>query len=187
MTIFEQITAATGFDGFEHNCHSASLAYIRSGLAPEGARVARGWCEGVGGQHSWVYLGGDAYDYDATIHDITLWSYDPSVEGMWVGTRRDGRHTPHGGVSVFETGMPRAYTDDYLTVTGLSDAAEFFLSMIGPLDLRGWANLFHGGVEGFPAAEILGKLIEQHPTVAAFVPIDVRAMLLRENPGGLYW
>lgn len=70
---------------FRFRCHEASLALVRSGVLPEGARVARGSCPGVGGQHSWVVLGGDCYDRKAQVIDPTLWCYDNAVREIWKG------------------------------------------------------------------------------------------------------
>lgn len=68
---------------WHHQCHAASVAIVRARIFPE-ARVARGHCKGVG-VHSWVVLGMDCYDKDAVIIDPTLWSYDPTVTGIWIG------------------------------------------------------------------------------------------------------
>lgn len=34
---------------WEHRCHQASITLVKAGV---GTRVARGWCNGVIGQHS---------------------------------------------------------------------------------------------------------------------------------------
>ena len=58
-------------------------------------------------RHSWVVLGDDCYHERALIVDPTLWSYDDTVEGVWVGSYRDRRHRPHGKGSIWNVGPTR--------------------------------------------------------------------------------
>lgn len=173
--------------GWAHQCHSASIQLVRSGvLAP--CRVARGSGTGVGAQHSWVVLGDNCYDEDATIVDPTLWSYDPAVDGIWVGTYKDGLHTPFGRGSIWQWGRPEnAAPGEEIELTPRkpwSSAAQTFIDMLGPLDRRGWAMLAHAPVEQWPAAEIIDAMCESG--FEAVVPIDIVGMNTDRNPSGLY-
>lgn len=168
-------------------CHAASAALVNSeGFPP--ARVARGACKGVGGQHSWVVLGDDCYDDDATIVDPTLWSYDKSVEGVWVGSYRDGRHTPHGKGSIWKWGRPEnclpQHAVELTPREPWSPEAEMFIGLLGPLDERGWVMLAHAPVEDWPAGEIIDAMCESG--LEAYVPVDIVGMTTDRNPGGLY-
>jgi hypothetical protein len=171
-----------------YQCHAASLALVNSGVLP-GSRVARGSCKGVMGQHSWVVVGHDVYARDAVIVDPTLWSYDPSVAGIWTGSARDGRHVPHGGTGTIWTwGKPEAQGGPIVELTPktpLSRSALMILDMIGPLDYHGWCVLADAPVHGWPAAEIVAA-IDDTEALASCVPIDILGMLTDRNPGGLY-
>lgn len=169
------------------NCHAVSLLIVQTGLFPD-ARVARGSARGVLGQHSWV-VHGDPYDKDSRIIDATLWSYDSSVKSIWTGTGRDGVHVPHGSGHVL-TGNPPSHhggeTIHLTPSTPLSPDALRFLRLIGaPLDYRGWHEVAHLPVGGWPAREVIEALLDT-PSLAALVPIDVQGMLTNRNPGRLY-
>lgn len=184
------LAESVGADGDKwwHNCHAASLAIVRAGIFP-GARVARGTCKGVGGQHSWVVVG-SPYDREAEIIDPTLWSYDPEVKGVWRG-RLVGvgwRHRPHGFGHFFTGGRPSHWGGDTISLTPttpLSPDALDWLEMIGPLDRRGWAEMTRLPVDGWPAAEIIAA-IDDTDALSALVPIDILGMLTDRNPSGLY-
>lgn len=184
----EQFEEAVGFPitCYAADCHRAALALVKSGaVAP--ARVARGWCPGVGGQHSWVVLGMDCYDPWATVIDPTLWSYVKSVEGIWVGKAiEEPQHEPHGSGSIFEYGQPHSMGGEliFLDADWSADAAEF-LDVLGPLDRQGWSQLAHAPVGGWPSAEIIGAMYDDD-RLRALVPIDIVGMLTDRNPGGLY-
>lgn len=166
-------------------CHAASLKLVKSGVLGE-CRVARGACRGVGSQHSWVVLGRDCYNPNAAVVDPTLWSYDDTVEGVWVGKAKERPYTPHGSGSIWAWGRPDAATDEPLTLDGeFSKSARMFLDMVGPLDRKGWAQLAHAPVGGWPSAEIFLAMYRDK-RLSALVPIDVIGMLTDENPGGLY-
>lgn len=168
-------------------CHSASLKLVLSGVLGE-CRVARGSCSGVGGQHSWVVLGNDCYDDNAQIVDPTLWSYDESVIGVWTGSYRDGKHTPHGKGSIWQWGRPNeAVPGEEMELTPskpFSSAAKLFLDMLGPLDKQGWIMLAHAPVEGWPASEIITAICESG--LDGYVPIDIKGMVTNLNPNDLY-
>ncbi|MEO6157149.1 MAG: hypothetical protein ABIQ39_05915 [Ilumatobacteraceae bacterium] len=185
------IEAAIGpLKKWSHQCHAASLAVVKSGVLGEPARVARGSCPGVAGQHSWVVLGNDCYVYDAIVIDPTLWSYDDRVDGLWVGNADERPHRPHGAGDIFDWGKPTSYGGEAIKLRparALSADAKRFLRMLGPLDRRGWMELAsHAPVEGWPAGEIL-TAVENTPELAALVPVDRIGMLTDLNPGGLYF
>lgn len=175
------------FETTRRRCHVVSLAIVQSGRFP-GARVARGACLGVPGQHSWVTVG---YPYlpGVPIIDATLWSYDPTVTGVWCGRVNDGRHIPHGGFgSIRDYGRPVAGTGppiELTPTTPLSKTARGFLELLGPLDRTGWARLAQAPVLGWPAGEIIAAM-DDTPEVSALVPIDILGMVTNRNPGGLY-
>lgn len=175
---------------YAHQCHVASLQLVHSGKF-DGARVARGMCTGVGGQHSWVVLGDDCYADDAQIIDPTLWSYTGERPAyVWVGSARDGLHTPHGAGSIWQWGKPENAVPGQaveLTPTEpLSSEAQAFLELLGPLDRRGWMVLLsHAPVGGWPAGEIMAAASDTE-ALAALVPIDRLGMLTDRNPDGLY-
>lgn len=177
---------------FEHwaaQCHAVSLAFVKEGLV-EG-RVARGFCEGVGGQHSWIVLGDDCYADDVAIVDPTLWSYRDDVEGIWYGNASDGLHVPHGkGPHIMQLGRPAPPDDPADAValtpkTPLSSEAVFFLDLLGPLDRGGWIRLSDTTVTGWPAAEIIAAM-DDTIELRGLVPIDRLGMLTDRNPSGLY-
>lgn len=187
----DEIEAVIGTkqETWAHNCHGVSLSIVQSGVFGP-SRVARGWCRGVGGQHSWVILGMDCYDPDAQIIDATLWSYDETVEGVWTGTYGDGRHHPHGEGSIWQYGCPAPPTGKVIELTPLtplSRRAADFLHMASPkgLDRTGWNVLAHAPVEGWPAAEIIAAM-DNTPDLTHLVPIDILGMLTDRNPGGVY-
>jgi len=169
------------------NCHAVSLAIVQSGIFP-GARVARGWAKGVTGQHSWVVVG-DPYDLDAYILDATLWSYDPDVPDVWQGSLRDGVHAPHGAGHFMKGTPPDHHGGDTIHLTPstpLSEKAARWLRTVGaPFDYRGWAEVAHLPVIGWPAGEILGAMADT-PKLAALIPIDILGMTTDRNPSGLY-
>lgn len=107
-------------------CHEASLELARH----MGGRVARGMCPATMSQHSWLVLGNDCYDPDAVIIDPTLWSYDQSVDGVWVGTARNQLHYPHGRGSIWNYGKPTRPTGDIIVLTPTrplsADAQDFY-------------------------------------------------------------
>jgi len=167
-------------------CHGASLHIVKSGVVIP-ARVARGTCEGVGSQHSWVVLGNDCYDDSAKIIDPTLWSYDDSIEGVWYGSYKDGKHRPHGKGSIWNWGRPPSPVEDPMELTPqqpLSDEAQLFLELLGPLDERGWITLAHAPVEHWPAKEIITAICDSG--LDGYVPIDIKGMITDRNPSGLY-
>jgi len=170
-----------------YNCHGVSLAIVRAGLRP-GARVARGFAQGVIGQHSWVVLG-DPYDENVPIIDATLWSYDPDVKGIWSGTAKENRHIPHGAGHYFRGNPPQHHGGDTIYLhpkTPLSDSARKFLRMIGaPFDAMGWMEVAHLPVEGWPSREIIEAMLDT-PGIDVFVPIDIAGMVTDRNPGRLY-
>ena len=119
-----------------HNCHGASMRLVDTGI---GDRVARGFCRGVGSQHSWAVIGNDCYDADAVIIDATLWSYRNDVKGIYIGKVARYGHTPHGTGSIWEWGKPVSGSGAVIRLTPktkLSRTALEFLRMIEPLEWR---------------------------------------------------
>jgi len=175
------------FETWAHSCHEVSIAIVKSDLIDGPRRVARGWCEGVGSQHSWVVVGNDCYAKNAEIIDPTLWSYDSRVKGLWFGSAADGRHVPHGAGDIWEWGKPRHGGGEDIALTGLSEQAQMFVdTMLAPLDYVGWMVLAaQAPVGGWPAAEII-KALAVHPELSQVPPIDRIGMLTDINPGGLY-
>lgn len=174
-------------DDWAGQCHAASLKLVKDGTLGA-CRVARGGCRGVGGQHSWVVLGDDCYDERAVIIDPTLWSYDDTVTGVWVGTYRDRRHTPHGKGSIWSWGRPNDPTGPIVKLTPrvtFSAMARFFLEELGPLDYKGWCELAHAPVQHWPAGEIFAAM-DNTKGLKGRVPIDILGMNTELNPGGLY-
>lgn len=167
-------------------CHEASLALIRAGI---GNRVARGWCNGVLSQHSWVVVGDDYYANNAIIIDGTLWSYRKDVKGVFVGKASMYQHTPHGKGSIWEWGRPISEGGKTIRLkpkSKLSADARMFLEMIEPLDRSGWMRLAsQAPVQGWPAGEIFAAM-EDTKELECLVPIDRLGMLTDRNPGGLY-
>lgn len=185
----EQVEAALGrpLEEFAQQCHAASIGLVNSDLF-EYARVARGSCAGVAGQHSWVVLDHDVYNPDATIVDVTAWSYNSHYHKVWIGTVGDGTHSAKGQFSIFAGPRPVASGDNPISLTNadqLSALAKEFLKVLGPLDVRGWMRLGEGGMLGWPAREIVEAMLDT-PQLAAFVPLDIHGMLTDRNPGGLY-
>jgi len=170
-------------EDYSYQCHVASLKLVTSGL---GDRVARGWCDGVGSQHSWVVIG-NPYSPDLII-DPTLWSYRQDVKGIFVGDGSQYNHRPHGKGSIWEWGCPRSGDDKPIKLTPkipLSEDAQMFLSMVGGLDKQGWSNLSHAPVEDWPSAEIFAAM-DDTKELACLVPIDILGMLTDRNPSRLY-
>lgn len=169
-----------------HSCHGASLQVVRSRVFA-GARVARGSCIGVPGQHSWVVVG-DPYD-PTMIIDPTIWSYDLSLPVATIPRAEWGRYTPHGAGNIWDATMPRtAYSTKEKPIAlavPVSSQATSFLKMCGRLGKSGWWDLLHSPVGGWPAAEIFAAAADT-PELAALVPIDILGMLTDRNPGGLY-
>jgi len=172
---------------YARQCHAASIKLVRAGLA---VRVARGFCEGVGSQHSWAVLGDDCYSPDVRIVDPTLWSYTGSDPEVWVGSAKDGLHRPHGSGIIWQWGRPSQCDrpDRVIKLTPrrpFSDWAETFLGTLGPLDYEGWSMLAHAPVGGWPSGEVF-EAMHHTEGLGNLVPIDVLGMTTNINPGGLY-
>jgi hypothetical protein len=166
QTRSERILAVlAGTDTHVKDCHGASLKLVQSGIFGVKARVARGWCDGVAGQHSWVAVSGDCYDVKGEIVDPTLHQYRPDVDAVdWRGTiSMPGWHRPHGFGSLFDVARPYNHGGEVIELdpSTLSRSARTFLEVLGPLDAQGWIQ-------------------------RAFIPIDIVGMLTDINPGGFY-
>ena len=190
-------------DSWYHQCHRAAVALVTSGFYGPDARVARGTCTAVGGQHSWVVVppsdtdewrlsieGGLVYHPDARIVDPTRWSYDSSVDGIWEGPNL-GEYRPHGHGDIWEWARP---ADTYITgedeieltpATPLSAGALGFLDMCGPLGRRGWSDLVHSPMGGWPSSEIVAA-VDDTPGMSAIIPIDILAHVTNRVNGYFY-
>jgi hypothetical protein len=182
------------WDRWKYQCHAASLHIVRKRRV-DGARVARGSCRGVPGQHSWVVVG-DPYDPTAPILDATLWSYTETWPDLWIGSMEShGLHRPHGMGSLFEWGKPPTSKSRKATIrlrskAGMSPEAKMLLSAIEPLDAHGWIRLLSAPVFGVGGtapymAEILAAA-DDTPALSPLIPIDVLGMVTDRNPDGLY-
>lgn len=174
---------------WHRRCHEASIAIIES-CRIANLSIARGACNGVGGQHSWVVCGHDAYAENVWVIDPTLWSYRKDVQGIYVGPASKYRHLPHGDGNIFNWGRPNPPIGPVKLLRppekGWSKMAEIFLESLGPLDKRGWEVLANAPVRGWPAFEILGAILEDED-LRHFVPIDVVGMAFWEKaPKNLY-
>jgi hypothetical protein len=169
-------------------CHEISLKVLRTGILGPG-RVARGGCQGVLSQHSWIILGGGPYDRDAVIADPTLWSYQDAAPYVHFAKNSMRTHRPHGSGSIWRYGHPDNCAPgkavDLTWKKPPSKAARLFLELLGPLDKRGWIELAHYPVEDWPSGEIIGAIADTFGEVQ--VPIDILGMTTDRNPGGLYW
>jgi hypothetical protein len=172
-----------------NRCHEISLALLRTGVFGRG-RIARGGCQGVSGQHSWIVLGDNCYDRRATIVDPTLHAHRTDVDGIWVGTAYEVKwHRPHGAGHCFSGGMPTWHGGEFIDLIPagpLKPSVQSFTAILGPLDCRGWAEVAHMPVGGWPAAEIIGAMLDT-PALARLVPVDIQGMVTDRNPGNLYW
>jgi hypothetical protein len=178
------------FEQWAHRCHGVSIALVKAKVFGY-SRVARGVCKDSAGagQHSWIVLDEDVYRPSAVLVDPTLWSYDTSVRGIWVGSMaRDKRHHPKGKGSIWAYGHPaNCHPADAIEIKQdeLSPQARHFLELLGPLDRRGWMELADGPMEGWPSREIIPAIMAA-PPLTNVVPIDIQGMLTDANPGGLY-
>lgn len=171
---------------FAQQCHAASLALARA--LDCGARVARGTCLGVPGQHSWVVLGPDCYDPRVAVLDPTLWSYQGREPYVWSGSAGRGSYRPHGLGSIWTYGQPPRPAGPVIDLAvDPGKEARDFLALAAPkgLDRVGWSVLLHSPVGGWPAAEIVAAAART-PALAAVPPVDIVGMLTDLNPGELY-
>jgi hypothetical protein len=176
-------------DRWHHNCHGASLALVRSGLLPEGSRVARGGAKGVGSQHSWAVVTPKigVYDQSNWVVDITLWSYVPEAPRLYIGKARQWPHVPKGSGHLRQA--PAECTGPVLsTDVELSSGAKMFLDMWAPLgmDHRAWHILLTGPMQGWPSKEIVAAA-SHTKSLAHMVPIDILGMVTDENPCNFYF
>lgn len=186
---FEQVIGKP-LTAFAHQCHAASIQLVKSGYFGPKARVLRGTCRGVMGQHSWVGICDktEVYRHNIYVYDPTLWSYTGADPEVWEGKAITLGHRPHGHGSIFQWGRPDHPTDKVIDLAapegGWSPQAETFLDMLGPLDRRGWMVLFDAPMGDWPASEILEQASKTE--LAPFIPIDRLGMLTDLNPSGLY-
>jgi hypothetical protein len=182
------------------HCHEVSHAIVTARLIPH-ARVARGTCAGVPGQHSWIVAPtgrgklGDCYADNAVIIDPTLSAYRQDVAGIYTARADEhGWHRPFGkGDHIMNLGRPpRPETGQKVTslapeaYDALSADARFWVNrMFGPLDRDGWFALAHTSVIGWPAEEII-RAMHLTPGLRPIVPVDIVGMLTNLDPCALY-
>ena len=185
-TLLQQASAILNpLNQWVNKCHQASLTLVKAGV---GTRVARGFCSGVPSQHSWVIMGNDCYDPNATIIDPTLCLYRTDVQEVWIGSMHQKWHTPHGLGSIWTSNKPRSAggIPICLNTKNMSKEAQCFLQEIEPLDIQGWHQLLAKcPVQGWPSKEIITEACN-HPTLKPLIPIDIVGMLTNLNPNGLY-
>jgi hypothetical protein len=179
-----------------NNCHSISLRLLRTGRLGRG-RIARGWAAAVRSQHSWIVLGDDVYDRNATIVDPTLRPLLASQAGpedaslrkpILVASAWALTNKPHGS-GYLQDRLPRQLAGEPVALTPatpLSRSAQEFLDRIGPLDKRAWMALANGPMQGWHAPEVIEAMMDTCG-LGLLVPLDIRGMLTDRNPRGLYW
>jgi hypothetical protein len=182
------------------NCHAVSHAIVTAGLIPH-ARVARGACLGVLGQHSWIVAPtadgnlGDCHADNAVIVDPTLWTYRDDVAGIYIGRASEHRwHQPFGkGDHIMNIGRPPHPEPEETIIPLAPDAYDALSSrarhwvdrLLGPLTLRGWIDLATTTMIGWPSGEII-RAMHDTPGIAGVIPIDIVGMLTNLDPSGLY-
>ena len=183
-------------DRWVNRCHEVSLALLKTGAFGPG-RVARGLCEGVIGQHSWIVLGSDVYAGDAVIvdathpvrHELYATSTDADDTPIMVSDSATGQtHFPHGRGSIWNHGRPAPASGTPIELAPrepLSLDAKRFLKLLGPLDRQGWAALAHAPMQDWPSGEIIAAM-DDTEELQALIPIDILGMVTSRNPGGLY-
>jgi hypothetical protein len=191
-SIPETLGAAIGvpYREWASRCHEISGELLNTGLFGPG-RIARGWANGVRGQHSWIVLGEDVYAEENVWVDPTLnhWRGKPD-KGISVNLaeRLLPFQAPHGYGQIYAAQKPRSWGGPVVALTPsseLSEAAEGFLELLGPLDRRGWMQLASGPMQGWPAGEIIAA-IDDTKRLKAVVPIDILGMLTDRDPAGIY-
>jgi hypothetical protein len=188
LTVGEVEEAIGPLEGWAGNCHGASLALVRSGLLPEGSRVARGFAKGVGSQHSWALVTPEmVYDPLNWVVDVTLWGYVPKAQRLYIARAGDWPHVPHGFGRLAYLGPDPTGPILSLDVP-ISRGAEMFLQMYAPagLDRQAWMTLLNGPMQGWPSAELVAAAARTKE-LKAYIPIDILGLLTDENPGSLYW
>jgi hypothetical protein len=177
-------------------------------------RVARGTCPGVIGQHSWIVLcpqdedpvAPGPYRGDSVLVDLTLAplirqrgaggaAMAGSMPDIQVAANLSTGHRPHGAGIIWEWGRPHVAEDEASVIqltpeVPFSDEALEFLEQCtedGPgLDRRGWSDLVHSPMTGWPSGEIVAA-VTRTEGLKALVPIDILGMATNQNPGQLYW
>jgi hypothetical protein len=188
LSISEIENAIGPIQGFAHNCHGASLALVRSGLLPEGSRVARGFAKGVISQHSWALVAPDMiYDPQNYVVDITLWSYVPEVPRLYIAKAAKS-HIPKGQGMLRTMPDPAKVGPLVETDVELSKAAKSFLESWAPngMDMANWYHLLNGPMQGWPSKDIVTAAYHTKQ-LQAVIPIDIVGLLTDINPNGLYW
>lgn len=170
---------------WHHNCHGASVALVKARTWP-GARVVRGWREGIGGQHSWVISGAagdDVYDPHTLAIDLTSWSYRGDKVEIDVGTQKELGCTPHGSGSIWGWGRPeRGDGPDLDLNVDPESSLGGFLKVCFPdgYDRKALMRLASAPVQDWPAKEFYAAMVAADLEV--LLPIDVMSHLLDNVP-----
>lgn len=175
-------------------CHTVSLAIVKKKLFGP-SRVARGTCEGVGSQHSWVVLSarpGSMYEKSTPLLDPTLWTYRDDVEGLFFGTCASKWHTPKGAGDLWAFGCPQSPGGEELIpkepITGSATSfLRFLKTTAGTLSYGFWMRFFSQCPMANPP--ILRDLIDacyRDERIRGAIPVDIVGMLTDHNPSGLY-
>lgn len=185
-----QVEEAIGtLDRWAFGCHAASLALVRSGILPAGARVARGLAAGVRSQHTWAIVPTPygVYDDESWVVDVTLWSYRPEAPRLYIAQAVEWPHIPHGYGSLRHMGPDPTGPILSLDVP-VSRAVESFMHMYAPagLDYKGWMVLMGGPMQGWPSKELVFAAYHTK-AIRPAIPIDIVGMLTDENPHNLYF
>jgi hypothetical protein len=189
LTVAAVEEAIGPIEGYARNCHGASLALVRSGLLPEGSRVARGFAKGVRSQHSWALVAPDIiYDDLNYVVDITLWSYVPTAPRLYIAEARKWPHVPHGQGMLQNCPSHSPVGPVVTTDVPLSPAAQAFLDLWAPrgMDMMSWHLLLNGPMQAWPSREIVAAAYNTKKLIAV-IPIDLVGMLTGENPNSLYF
>ncbi len=186
MTDEQILTEMGGLEPWAKNCHMASLSLVKSDIAPDHARVARGWCKGIVCQHSWVALG-DPYDPATEVIDLTRWSWLGEDPYIYRGHPVPDTYTPHGYGEIWDVGRPVSNGGEPIHLSGLLTEARDFLDFVDPdgLDVQAWHALLNSPIGGWPAREIIDRAYRHHQLMP-LIPIDVAGMLTDVNPAGVY-
>jgi hypothetical protein len=189
------------YEDWAGNCHGISYKVLASGAFGPG-RIARGRAAGVMSQHSWIVLGNDVYDSRAVIVDPTIrpWLARAGagggiedgarkvLTGILVDEAANLSHRPHGSGQIWNAARPACGNGGIVELTlrkPLSEEAQEFLEMLGPMDIQGWMMLANGPMGGWPAGEIIAAM-DDTKELRALIPVDILGHVTDRNPGKLY-
>lgn len=181
----------------------SSLALVHSGFFREqaiGARVVTGTHGSFDSDHTWIVFDAaverpedvDIFDPYTEILDLSLWSHmhginlvqlaDSSGDLLWI---------PAGYGDIEYFGVPESNSIvDAVELTPkrpFSHRASYFLTeRVGLLDAKGWQQLAHAPLGGWPSREIITAMV-QTPAVAPLIPTAIVSVATNLNPQGVSW